>query len=215
MVRRGGSRSEQFYVVYRPNVGRVVQQQTLSEIKGQKGTRVPPHVAETVWKEIWELTVNRCLHAYWYYRLLFPTESCQLLLSFRPDCRNGRCRDVVAGLTCQFGMRRSTLHVLSGSLLAVWNKVEAVVKKREPNARLQARSFTVLCFLLSRQHPPINRSFRAGHPLARRPDQAGGRQVPQPQRRPGDRSAGRPLRPPSAADVLSSLAEQRNPDLFR
>ena len=41
--------------------------------------------------------------------------------------RRGNCRRNSVGLHCETGLRRRTYHVLSGSVLSVWTKVESVL----------------------------------------------------------------------------------------
>lgn len=43
------------------------------------------------------------------------------------DFRKGNCKKTAAGLTCDVGLRTRTFHVLSGSVLSVWNKLENVL----------------------------------------------------------------------------------------
>lgn len=41
--------------------------------------------------------------------------------------RRGSCRRVAAGMSCEAGLRCRTYHILSGSVLSVWTKVESVL----------------------------------------------------------------------------------------
>ena len=42
-------------------------------------------------------------------------------------CSKGNCKKIAVGLQCDVGLRSRTFHVLSGSVLSVWNKVENVL----------------------------------------------------------------------------------------
>jgi hypothetical protein len=42
-------------------------------------------------------------------------------------CRNGQCRKRSLDLTCEVGLRTRQYHVLSGSVLSVWSRVESVL----------------------------------------------------------------------------------------
>lgn len=41
--------------------------------------------------------------------------------------RRGNCKKINLGLPCEIGLRTRTYHVLSGSVLSVWNIVETVL----------------------------------------------------------------------------------------
>ena len=45
-----------------------------------------------------------------------------------PLCsRKGNCKRANVGLSCEVGLRTRTYHILSGSVLSVWTKVESVL----------------------------------------------------------------------------------------
>ncbi|KAG0431992.1 hypothetical protein HPB47_021306 [Ixodes persulcatus] len=81
-----------------------VRHESLTELKS-KYKKVTPDDAQPHWKEQYESSENTCSHVYWY----------------------SSCRKKTMGLTCEVGLRRRTYHVLSGSVLAVWAKVESVL----------------------------------------------------------------------------------------
>ena len=41
--------------------------------------------------------------------------------------RSGNCKKTISGLPCEIGLRTRQYHVLSGSVLSVWSRVEAVL----------------------------------------------------------------------------------------
>ena len=41
--------------------------------------------------------------------------------------RKGNCKRTALGLSCEVGRRQRTFHILSGSVLSVWSKVESVL----------------------------------------------------------------------------------------
>ena len=41
--------------------------------------------------------------------------------------RRGSCKKANLGLPCEIGLRTRTFHILSGSVLSVWSKVESVL----------------------------------------------------------------------------------------
>lgn len=41
--------------------------------------------------------------------------------------RKGNCKRTAVGLSCEVGRRQRTFHILSGSVLSVWSKVENVL----------------------------------------------------------------------------------------
>ena len=56
-----------------------------------------------------------------YLRLVSTERGTGTLFSSR-----GHCKNVTVGLKCEFGMRRRSYHVLSGSVLSVWTEIESV-----------------------------------------------------------------------------------------
>lgn len=50
------------------------------------------------------------------------------------NSRYGRCRQKASGMDCQYGLRQRTYNVLSGAVLSVWTKIEAVL-----NANLSSK----------------------------------------------------------------------------
>lgn len=47
--------------------------------------------------------------------------------NFNVQCRNGHCKKTSLGLNCEIGLRTRQYHVLSGSVLSVWSRVESVL----------------------------------------------------------------------------------------
>ena len=57
--------------------------------------------------------------------------------------RKGNCKTKTLGMQCEVGLRRKTYNVLAGSVLSVWNQVEAVLthdgNRRGANTKMQVR----------------------------------------------------------------------------
>eukprot|EP00094_Tigriopus_californicus_P001238 TCALIF_01199-PA protein Name:"Similar to sno Protein strawberry notch (Drosophila melanogaster)" AED:0.08 eAED:0.09 QI:0/0/0/0.88/1/1/9/0/1282 len=99
----GGKREKKF-LIYRPNTGQQVKQETLTELK-KKYKKVGKDEAESHWKAQYQSSVKTCSHAYW----------------------KGNCKNMTMGMKCEIGLRRKTYNVLCGSVLSVWTKVEEVL----------------------------------------------------------------------------------------
>lgn len=92
------------FIVYRPNTGQQVKQETLAELK-KKYKKVEKDEAETHWTSQYKSSGKTCSHAYW----------------------KGNCKNVTMGLECEVGLRLKTYNVLTGSVLSVWTRVEGVL----------------------------------------------------------------------------------------
>ncbi|CAN7986972.1 unnamed protein product [Ixodes hexagonus] len=103
-ARRAKEKKDKLFRLYRPNTGLQVRHESITELKS-KYKKVTPDEAQPHWKEQYESSENTCSHVYWY----------------------SSCRKKTMGMTCEVGLRRRTYHVLSGSVLAVWAKVESVL----------------------------------------------------------------------------------------
>ncbi|XP_030749035.1 protein strawberry notch isoform X2 [Sitophilus oryzae] len=102
--KKSESKKEQMYSVYRPNTGLQFRQESLAELE-KKYKKVESADAEKSWTEQYDSSVNTCSHAYW----------------------RGNCRNASSGQDCEVGLRRRTYHVVSGSVLSVWSRVEGVL----------------------------------------------------------------------------------------
>ncbi|KAL1501972.1 hypothetical protein ABEB36_007190 [Hypothenemus hampei] len=105
--KKSESKKDQMYSVYRPNTGLQFRQESLAELE-KKYKKVDSADAEKAWTEQYDSSVNTCSHAYW----------------------RGNCRNASAGHECEVGLRRRTYHVVSGSVLSVWSRVEGVLAAR-------------------------------------------------------------------------------------
>ncbi|CAB3359035.1 Hypothetical predicted protein [Cloeon dipterum] len=106
-------KKDSLFTVYRPNTGLQLRQETRGELL-KKYKKATSEEVEAAWKEQYVASEKICSHAYW----------------------RGNCRSVVIGGECEVGLRRRTYHVLSGSVLAVWSRVEGVLANRA-NAKMQ------------------------------------------------------------------------------
>uniref|UniRef100_A0A2M4B9D3 Putative nuclear helicase mop-3/sno dead-box superfamily n=1 Tax=Anopheles marajoara TaxID=58244 RepID=A0A2M4B9D3_9DIPT len=89
------------FQVYHPNTGLQFKHESLAELE-KRYVKVLSTEAETHWTQLYDASVNTCSHSYW----------------------KGHCRNVSLGQECEIGLRRRTYSVLSGSVLAVWARVE-------------------------------------------------------------------------------------------
>ncbi|CAH1132025.1 unnamed protein product [Ceutorhynchus assimilis] len=105
--KKSESKKDQMFSVYRPNTGLQFRQESLAELE-KKYKKVESADAEKSWTEQYDSSVNTCSHAYW----------------------RGNCRNATAGHECEVGLRRRTYHVVSGSVLSVWSRVEGVLASR-------------------------------------------------------------------------------------
>ncbi|RVE49107.1 hypothetical protein evm_006228 [Chilo suppressalis] len=105
------NRKEQMFHVYRPNTGLQLKLESLAEIE-KKYRRVESNEAESWWRGQYQASLRVCSHAYW----------------------RGVCRSPT---DCEVGLRRRTYHVLAGSVLAVWARVEAVLAARSQLNKMQ------------------------------------------------------------------------------
>ncbi|XP_045468793.1 protein strawberry notch homolog 1-like isoform X4 [Harmonia axyridis] len=95
--------------LYRPNTGRKNKITTASEIQLQY-KKVEPQDAMNLWIEQYNCTV--CTHKYW----------------------TGHCS---IGTTCESGLRSKTYHVLAGSVLPIWLKIEAAISEKKSESKMQ------------------------------------------------------------------------------
>ncbi|KAG4065553.1 hypothetical protein HA402_013323 [Bradysia odoriphaga] len=101
------NKKEQMFQLYRPNTGLQFRPESLAEIE-KKYKKVQSDEAESHWTQQYDASVNTCSHAYW----------------------RGNCRNVSMGQECEVGLRRRTYTVLSGSVLAVWSRVEQTLNAK-------------------------------------------------------------------------------------
>ncbi|XP_077299576.1 protein strawberry notch isoform X2 [Arctopsyche grandis] len=108
------SKKDQMYQIYRPNTGLQLRNESLSEVE-KKYKKTSSTEAEQPWTSQYDASVTTCSHAYW-----------------RANCRN-----VAMGQECEVGLRRRSYHVLSGSVLAVWSRIETVLSSRSSLNKMQ------------------------------------------------------------------------------
>ncbi|XP_048467722.1 protein strawberry notch homolog 1 [Rhincodon typus] len=95
---------KRLFMMYRPNTGKQLKLETYIELK-KKYKKVTSAEAESHWVEQYKSSADTCTHAYW----------------------RGNCKKVSLGMVCEVGLRCRTYHVLCGSVLSVWTKVEGVL----------------------------------------------------------------------------------------
>ncbi|XP_020285283.1 protein strawberry notch isoform X5 [Pseudomyrmex gracilis] len=109
------SKKDQLYMVYRPNTGLQLRQETLGELE-KKYKKVSADEAQPHWSQQYEASVDTCSHAYW----------------------SGNCKNATIGIDCEVGLRRRSYNVLSGSVLSVWSRVENILAARSGhNSKMQ------------------------------------------------------------------------------
>ncbi|XP_053661458.1 protein strawberry notch [Anopheles marshallii] len=110
-----GKKEITHFQIYHPNTGLQFKHETLAELE-KKYKKVLSTEAEPHWTQLYDASINTCSHSYW----------------------KGHCRNVSLGHECEVGLRRRTYSVLSGSVLAVWARVENSLAARIGNqSRLQ------------------------------------------------------------------------------
>uniref|UniRef100_A0A182VF94 Uncharacterized protein n=1 Tax=Anopheles merus TaxID=30066 RepID=A0A182VF94_ANOME len=110
-----GKKEAILFQIYHPNTGLQFKHETLAELE-KKYKKVLSTEAEPHWTQLYDASINTCSHSYW----------------------KGQCRNVSLGHECEIGLRRRTYSVLSGSVLAVWARVENSLAARIGNqSRLQ------------------------------------------------------------------------------
>ncbi|XP_066601044.1 protein strawberry notch isoform X2 [Prorops nasuta] len=113
--KKSEGKKDQFYMLYRPNTGLQIRQETLGELE-KKYKKVSSDEAEPHWTQQYEASVDTCSHAYW----------------------RGNCKNVTLGMECEVGLRRRSYNVLAGSVLSVWSRVESVLAARSGhNSKMQ------------------------------------------------------------------------------
>lgn len=105
------TKKDLMFQIYRPNTGLQLRLESLAEIE-KKYRKVESSEAESWWRAQYTASQRVCSHAYW-----------------RAVCRNAT--------DCEVGLRVRTHHVLSGSVLAVWARVEHVLAARAHLNKMQ------------------------------------------------------------------------------
>ncbi|XP_055511456.1 protein strawberry notch homolog 1 isoform X2 [Leucoraja erinacea] len=95
---------KRLFMMYRPNTGKQLKLENYIDVK-KKYKKVSSGEAELHWLEQYKSSADTCTHAYW----------------------RGNCKKVSLGMVCEIGLRCRTYHVLCGSVLSVWTKVEGVL----------------------------------------------------------------------------------------
>ncbi|XP_051978110.1 protein strawberry notch homolog 2-like isoform X2 [Xyrauchen texanus] len=96
--------SERNMIIYKPNIGKQAQTESLDNLQ-QKYRKVSPEEAKESWESQFTFSLKKCSHANW----------------------NGRCKKVEEGKECLMGTRLRQYHMLCGALLRVWKRVSDVV----------------------------------------------------------------------------------------
>lgn len=99
---------EIFFNAYRPHIGTQTRTVPLNEMQ-RKGTKLRDlDRAKILWERHYQSSATQCYHLYY----------------------TGKCFNRKAGFACDDGMRRRRYTVLSGSIFAVWNLIEAQLHSR-------------------------------------------------------------------------------------
>lgn len=96
--------SKQVFRIYRPNTGLQSKTETATSLKESSAYRkaTTPEEAESVWVKIFEESAKKCVH----------------------EIRSGKCSRRSTGLLCDVGLRQRVYHILSGSVLSLWEMIE-------------------------------------------------------------------------------------------
>ncbi|XP_033106930.1 uncharacterized protein LOC117108876 [Anneissia japonica] len=94
------------FLVYRPSTGCASKVQTVQDIN-LRYTKVPPKLAKSDWETQYDHSEIHCTHSY----------------------RTGKCKLTTSTSQCKHGVRKTPYHILTGSVLSVWSKVEQVLRR--------------------------------------------------------------------------------------
>lgn len=97
--------SRQVFRIYKPNTGLQSKTETASNLKDQCNSKVTQEEAEALWKRLYHESDNKCTH----------------------EVRLGSCSRKNKGNPCDLGLRKRIYHILSGSVLTVWDTIENVL----------------------------------------------------------------------------------------
>ncbi|XP_057295690.1 protein strawberry notch homolog 1-like [Hydractinia symbiolongicarpus] len=117
ILRQGSAKKTNSYTysVYRPNIGLVQKAETIKEIR-KKYEKASASDVELNWNEQYDYSESNCSHAFW----------------------RGYCKRKLVGLSCEVGARKKTCHILCGSVLSVWSKVETILSCQPgPHSKMQ------------------------------------------------------------------------------
>lgn len=103
-----------YFTVYKPNIGRQSQLETLDNLC-RKFHRVTPEEAREPWESSYALSLEHCSHTTW----------------------NQRCRLAQEGKCCAQGLRLRHHYMLCGALLRVWGRIAAVMADVSSSSYLQ------------------------------------------------------------------------------
>ena len=92
------------YRVYRPNIGQENSTNSISDLKA-KGKKIGNDKAEALWKDIYDRSESSCFHQLYH----------------------NKCKIEKGGYICEQGKRKKEVHILSGSILAIWSTIERVI----------------------------------------------------------------------------------------
>lgn len=93
--------SKQVFRVYKPNTGLQSKTETLVSVK-EKSKKVTSEEAQEHWTRVYEESAIKCSHEIWL----------------------GKCGRTSTTLTCHVGLRKRIYHILSGSVLSLWDTIE-------------------------------------------------------------------------------------------
>nr|XP_032803328.1 protein strawberry notch homolog 1 [Petromyzon marinus] len=104
VLAREVSTRKRLFLIYRPNTGKQLRHEMYADLK-KKYKKVSSDDAMPHWEEQFNTSKDTCTHAYW----------------------RGNCKKAALGMVCEVGLRCRTYHVLCGSVLSVWSRVEGVM----------------------------------------------------------------------------------------
>ena len=108
--------SKQVFRVYRPNTGLQSKTETASSLKEQPSFRkaASEAEAEAAWQRIYAEADSKCSH----------------------QIRSGKCARRASGLVCDVGLRKRVYHILSGSILSLWEMIEKTLPAQVASSKL-------------------------------------------------------------------------------
>ncbi|KAH8265679.1 hypothetical protein KR044_011306, partial [Drosophila immigrans] len=132
------SKKEIMCQIYRPNTGLQVRHESLAELE-KKYRKVASEEAEPHWTEQYDASVHTCSHAYWNgnCRNVSMGNDCEVSLTCDSSIRTPFISTLIhLDLNLQVGLRQRLYHVLAGSVLSVWGRVEHILNTRS-NSKMQ------------------------------------------------------------------------------
>ncbi|XP_065196850.1 protein strawberry notch homolog 1-like isoform X2 [Sycon ciliatum] len=120
LFRDDGTSKSDKCILYQPNIGLLPKQEKLSSLMEKYFQASDMDIVRKCWQEHYEQSAVGCSHAFM-----------------------GRCKRKIVGEDCEVGRRKRTYHILSGSVLSVWNEMEKVLQRHAPTSQQKTQIMRV------------------------------------------------------------------------